>query len=137
MLHEVVAALIVRSQKILLGQRSATRTFYPDVWDVFGGHMESGEQQEATLLRELAEELGITPTHWIYLETLHKPSEQLTVHLYLVSAWHGTPINRQPEEHSEIGWFSLAEANQLRLADSSYPVLFERYLADNPKPYSG
>jgi len=128
MLHEVVAALIVRSQKILLGQRSATRTFYPDVWDVFGGHMEPGEQQAATLLRELAEELGITPTEWTVLKTLHKPSEELTVHLYLVRAWQGTPFNRQPEEHSEIGWFSLAEANQLRLADPSYPTLFERHL---------
>ena len=132
MTHEIVAALIVRSQKILLGKRSATRMFYPDVWDVFGGHMEPGEQQEETLRRELAEELGITPTEWMYLETLHKPSEELTVHLYLVSDWQGTPFNRQLEEHSEIGWFSLAEAIQLRLADESYPRLFERHLVQRP-----
>jgi 8-oxo-dGTP diphosphatase len=128
MSHEVVAALIVRAQKILLGQRSATRTFYPDVWDVFGGHMETGEQRHETLLRELAEELSITPTQWMYLETLHTPSEQLTVHLYLVTDWQGTPANRQPEEHSAIGWFPLAEAIQLPLADPGYPMLFERYL---------
>ncbi len=96
--------------------------------------MEPGEQGQATLLRELAEELGITPIEWMYLETLTKPSEELTVHLYLVRAWQGIPLNRQLEEHSEIGWFSLAEAIQLHLADSSYPTLFERYLAANPKP---
>jgi hypothetical protein len=38
--HEVVAALIIQSQMILLGQRSATRPFYPAVWDVFGGHVQ-------------------------------------------------------------------------------------------------
>ena len=136
MSHEIVAALIIRSGLILLGQRSATRTLYPDVWDMFGGHLEPGEQREQTLVRELEEELGITPTRWTFLETLsqslptppNEPSEQLTAHLYLVTAWTGTPVNRQPEEHSTIGWFSLAQATQLQLADPSYPMLFARYL---------
>jgi mutator protein MutT len=127
--HEVVAALIIQSQKILLGKRSAKRDFYPDVWDLFGGHMEPGEQAHETLLRELGEELDITPTQWTYLSALRVPAQQLTVHLYLVTAWQGIPTNRQPEEHSEIGWFSLAEATQLHFADPSYPLLFERYLA--------
>lgn len=136
MSHEVVAALIIQSQKILLGQRSATRAFYPSVWDVFGGHVEPGEQHHQTLVRELQEELGITPTQWTYLETLtlslpaspNEPSDQLTVHLYLVTAWTGIIINRQPEEHSAIGWFSLAQAAVLDLAHPSYPRLFEQYL---------
>src|SRR6266508_6863378 len=120
MSHEVVAALIIQSQRVLLGKRSPTREFYLDVWDLFGGHMEPGEQQHETLVRELEEELGILPTQWRYLETLHEPAAELTVHLYLVTTWTGTPVNRQLEEHSEIGSFSLAEATQLRLADSSY-----------------
>jgi len=141
MSHEVVAALIIQSHKILLGQRSATRAFYPDVWDLFGGHMEPGEGQEQTLVRELKEELGITPTRWTFLETLtldlpeppnephYESTRQLTVHLYLVTAWKGTPFNRQPEEHSVIHWFSLVQATQLHFADSTYPTLFARYVA--------
>jgi 8-oxo-dGTP diphosphatase len=136
MQHEVVAALIVRSQKILLGQRSSTRRFYPGVWDVFGGHMEPGEQQHQTLVRELQEELGITPTGWRYLETISLPvvegSDPVTMHLYLVSAWDGQPANRQFEEHSSIGWFSLAQTGQLALAHPGYPALFARYLAPGP-----
>jgi 8-oxo-dGTP diphosphatase len=136
MSHEVVAALIIQSQKILLGLRSAGREFYPGVWDLFGGHMEPGEGQEQTLVRELQEELGITHIQWTFLETLtlslpangNEPSEQMTVHLYLVTAWKGTPYNRQPEEHSVIHWFSLAQATQLHLADPTYPTLFARYL---------
>ncbi len=134
--HEVAAALIIQSQRILLGQRFATRPFYPGVWDVFGGHVEPGENQPETLVRELQEELGITPTHWTYLETstlflpasLNEPSDRLTVHLFLVTAWEGRPVNRQLDEHSEINWFSLAQAIQLNLADSTYPILFARYM---------
>jgi 8-oxo-dGTP diphosphatase len=136
-LHEVVAALIIRSQKILLGQRSATRAFYPGVWDVFGGHVEPGEQQPQTLVRELQEELGITPTQWTYLETitvsapttLNEPADQLILHLYLVTDWTGTPTNRQLHEHSAIGWFSLGETTKLSLADPSYATLFARHLS--------
>ena len=136
MSHEVVAALILGSGRILLGLRAAERVFYPDVWDMFGGHVEPGEAHEQTLIRELEEELGITPTQWTFLETLtfdlaaaaDEPPELLTVHLYLVTAWTGTPVNMQPEEHSTIGWFSVEEAGELPLADASYPVLFNRYL---------
>lgn len=136
MSHEIVASLIIRSGRILLGRRSAMRAFYPDVWDVFGGHVEAGEQHPETLIRELQEELGITPTRWTFLETLtqslptnaDEPSGLLIVHLYLVPAWSGTPTNRQLEEHSEIGWFSLDQAKQLHLADPTYPMLFARYI---------
>jgi 8-oxo-dGTP diphosphatase len=129
--EEVVAALIVRSQKILLGHRSPTRMFYPNVWDVFGGHVEPGEQHHETLIRELQEELGITPTLWKYLEKISFPkdaSDQVTMYLYLVTAWTGTPTNRQLEEHSTIDWFSLEQAVQLRLAHPDYPVIFAKYL---------
>jgi 8-oxo-dGTP diphosphatase len=136
MTHEVVVGLIVGSGRILLGRRSAEREFYPDVWDMFGGHMEPGEGHEQTLVRELEEELGITPVQWSFLETLtvdlpsidSSPPDLLIVHIYLVTDWTGTPVNMQPEEHSTIGWFSVEEAARLELADAIYPTLFEKYL---------
>ena len=137
MSHEVVAALIIQSQMILLGQRSAGRAFYPGVWDVFGGHVETGEQHQQTLVRELQEELGITPTKWRFLETINASlpsSDELTLYLYLVTQWTGTPANLQLDEHSAIGWFSLAEATQLELAHPTYPTLFAHYLASNSRP---
>ena len=136
MVHEVAAALIVRSGKILLGKRSAERRLYPDVWDLFGGHVEPGEDSQQTLVRELDEELGIRPTRWTFLETLTldlpladgQPADLLIVHLYLVREWTGKPVNRQPEEHSTIEWFKLEQAVTLPLADPMYPALFARYL---------
>ena len=135
MSHEVVAALIVQADRILLGLRSPERVLYPAVWDMFGGHVEPGEGPLQTLIRELQEELGITPTAWTFLETLtlslpthaEEDPDEMIVHLYRVIEWTGIPLNRQPEEHSEIGWFSLKEAAQLPLADPIYPTLFARY----------
>ena len=72
MVHYIVGGLIVQSDRILLGHRSERRAFYPNVWDVFGGHMEPGEQPEETLVREIQEELGITPTLWTDLETIRE-----------------------------------------------------------------
>ena len=136
MKQEVVAALIVESQMILLGKRASTRTSYPNVWDVFGGHIEPGEQPHQTLVRELQEELSITPTKWNFLETIVAsiPKEQggetyqLYLHLYLVTAWTGTPVNRQYHEHASIQWFTLAQAVQLDLAHPTYPQIFAKYL---------
>ena len=139
--HEVVAALIRQSGRVLLGLRAPERAFYPGVWDLFGGHLEPGERSEEALLRELQEELGITPSSWSFLKTLTAPLStppgQLTVHLYLVTAWVGTPANRQPQEHSQIGWFSLEQALRLPLADPIYPSLFERYLEGAGGPIVG
>jgi mutator protein MutT len=136
MVHYIVGGIIVQSDRILLGHRSERRAFYPNVWDVFGGHMEPGEQPEETLVREIQEELGITPAQWTGLETIRESvpehegisSHDLICHLYCVTAWLGTPVNRQPHEHLTIGWFSYAEAVQLELADPVYPRLFAQCL---------
>jgi len=136
MVHHIVAAVIVQSDRILLGQRSPGRAFYPNVWDVFGGHIEPGEQPDQTLVRELEEELGLKPTKWTELETIEEsvperdgiPAYDLIVRLYCVTAWSGTPVNMQPHEHSAIQWFSYAQAVQLDLAHPSYPRLFAQCL---------
>ncbi len=68
-LHQGVGARIVQHHTLLLGQRSPTRTLYPNVWDMIGGHIKPGEQPEQTLIRELREELGIVPTQGRQVET--------------------------------------------------------------------
>ena len=131
-MRHCVVALIVFNQHILLGQRAPTRAFYPHVWDLFGGHLEPGEQQHAALVRELREELAIQPTVWTYLETVAEPFPERygsgEYHLYRVTGWLGTPTNLQPHEHAEIRWFSLAEALDVELAHPVYRQLFTRYL---------
>lgn len=72
-MRECVAAFIVEREKVLLGKRNTTREFYPDVWDVFGGHQKRSESREDALRRELFEEIGIVPTRWKFLLTVDEP----------------------------------------------------------------
>ncbi len=94
-MRECVGAIVIQHEAVLLGKRSANRTVYPKVWDVFGGHVESGESRRQALERELAEELGIVLTDAHYLETLRIPgsteSDDIECHLYVVTEWRGTP----------------------------------------------
>ena len=55
--------------------------------------------------------------------------EQIHYHVYLVLAWSGTPVNQQPDEHTMIEWFTLAQAVELKLAHPAYPQLFARVLS--------
>ena len=54
----VVAAVIERDGKILIGQRKTTAS-HPLKWEFPGGKVEPGEEPRAALTRELREELGI------------------------------------------------------------------------------
>lgn len=58
--HVVVAAVLRRRGRALLVHRSPQRRWYPDVWDLPGGHVEAGEDPAQALARELTEELGTT-----------------------------------------------------------------------------
>ena len=124
------AAMLVRDSKILLGRRALGRPLYPGVWDLPGGHLKVGETPDQALIRELKEELGIVPIRFELLGVFDEldPAKYGAhqYHVYLVTDWSGTIVNRQPHEHSEIRWVPIETAHQLELADSRYPELFRR-----------
>lgn len=111
--HDCVGALIVRGDEILLGRRSPHARWLPEAWDVFGGHIEAGEDAPTALRRELAEELGIAPLDARALATIEGDGpESWRLQLFVVRGWTGEPRNRRPDEHTEIRWCPLAEAQR-------------------------
>lgn len=122
--------------RVLLGHRAPGRAFYPGVWDVPGGHCEPGETPEHALVRELKEELGVTPTAWRPPEEFRAPlpesREVLVLHLYVVTGWTGIPHNRAPDEHAAIAWFTVEDACRLPLADPGYQGFFRRLAVGAP-----
>jgi 8-oxo-dGTP diphosphatase len=131
---DISAGLLCRQGRFLLGKRSTHRKAYPGVWDLPGGHVETGEAVEQALVRELREELGVTATKWRIFAVLHEPAmgdegaDMLRFHLFLVTEWSGDPANRQPDEHEMIAWFTLDDVTQLTLAYAGYPALFRAAL---------
>jgi 8-oxo-dGTP diphosphatase len=115
---------------VLLGGRAANREFYPDLWNVLGGHLEPAETTEQALVRELREEIGVTPTAWASLgefrESLPGGNGSISLHLHAVTSWKGGQRNLSSGEHSEVSWFVVQDTRRLTLAHPSHPEILRR-----------
>lgn len=114
----VVGGILVADGRVLLGHRSPSRRWYPDVWDIPGGHVESGETGRAAMERELREELGVVVVTAWALGTAHVGD--VVIDLWAVTEWTGDPANREPEEHDEVRWFGV---DDLPVDDLAHPGL--------------
>ena len=116
---------------MLLAKRSADRVFYPGVWDIIGGHCESGETPAETLVRELQEEVNIRPRSFHEIAVLDEPRPaehgQAQYHVFIVTAWGGAE-QLLGVEHSELCWLRLDEALRLPLAHPDYATVFRSVL---------
>ncbi|WP_089339010.1 NUDIX domain-containing protein [Blastococcus mobilis] len=134
-MHHVVTGALVEAGRVLLGHRAASRRWYPDVWDLPGGHVDDGESELDALRRELHEELGVevTAVEADPVARITDPVADLQLGLWLVRAWAGVPVNRCLEEHDEVRWISPAELPGLRLAHPGYADLLGRLLTENAR----
>jgi 8-oxo-dGTP pyrophosphatase MutT (NUDIX family) len=104
---------------VLLCHRSAHRRWRPSTWDLPGGHVEPGEEATAALVRELREELAIVaepPRD----APISFAAGEFDMHVWILRAWSGEPVNAAPREHDAIGWFAPREAAALDLALAAY-----------------
>ena len=135
-MRNIVNALLLCDDKILLARRSPHRKAYPDLWSFPGGHVEGDETLDQALCREVSEELGIVPITYHLISRISDPnatSESICYHLYAVTAWVGEPAIID-EEHSDLRWFSPREANSLTdLALEQYRPVFVELMAQSSK----
>jgi 8-oxo-dGTP diphosphatase len=122
---DIVNAIMLREQRVLLAKRSAARRSYPGLWSFPGGHVEQGEDLDRALHRELGEEIGVVPVRYRALATLPDPhTPSVTYHPFAVTEWRGEP-RILDDEHSELAWFDLEDAIRLPgLALDSYRPMF-------------
>jgi 8-oxo-dGTP diphosphatase len=121
--HEVVAAALRREDgELLLCHRTASRRWYPDVWDFPGGHVEAGESPLEALRREVFEEVGITASVESLGATpdLRVQHADLDLSVWVVRSWSGDAVNRAPCEHDAVEWLAIGEAMSRPLAHPAY-----------------
>jgi 8-oxo-dGTP diphosphatase len=114
---------------VLLCHRSPQREWYPDVWDLPGGHIEPGESAAVALVRELREELGITVVTPLEPPFAVIDAPDFDMPIWLLTEWTGSISNATPREHDQLAWYAASEVSGLRFFDDSYPALITRALA--------
>jgi 8-oxo-dGTP diphosphatase len=60
----VGALFISPDRKVLLGLRAPWKKVWPLHWDTIGGRVEDSESLDDALIREVQEEVGVTPTQF-------------------------------------------------------------------------
>jgi 8-oxo-dGTP pyrophosphatase MutT (NUDIX family) len=112
---QISVAALVRDGLVLLAHRHPSRRWYPDCWDLVGGHVEPGELPHQAVSRECLEELGVyVRDPRPFPMSVIDPT--LDVHAYLVTRWEGEPVNAAPEEHDDLRWFRPSDLADLKLA---------------------
>ncbi|GAA1242315.1 hypothetical protein GCM10009633_14280 [Janibacter melonis] len=115
-MHHVAAAALVRDGTVLLGHRHPARRYYPDCWDLVGGHVEPGESPVDAVRRECLEELAVVVDDPRPVQlTFSDPAVEM--HAFVVTSWSGEPRNAAPDEHDELRFFAREELLGLVLAD--------------------
>ncbi len=119
----VACALIDPDGRVLLAQRPADKAM-GGLWEFPGGKMEPGETPEATLIRELREELGIAVKEAClapFTFASHAYTDfHLLMPLYLCRRWEGVP---QPLEHAALKWVRPKDMADYPMPPADLPLL--------------
>lgn len=112
----IATAALIRDGRVLMVHRNPKRRWYPDCWDLVGGHIEPGESPEQAVIRECGEELGVRifdprPIPMTFTDP------GIEMNAFVVEHWEGEPVNAAPDEHDQLRWFEPAELAHLKLAD--------------------
>jgi len=120
---EVVAAVIFRGGKVLCVQKSENKKGYISLkWEFAGGKIESGENREQALRREIREELDVEIENLEYFMTVEHtyPDFHLVMHSYNCSIGKGEPVLK---EHVALKWLRVEELDQLDWAAADTPIV--------------
>ena len=124
-LRHAATGVLVRNPAgdIYVHRRTPTKDVYPGRYDfAAGGVVAAGEDPYDAVVRELAEELGISDVELTALPEGDYSDDHTTYHAYLYTCvWDG-PVTHQPEEVEWGDWMSPAEL-VARLDDPSWPVM--------------
>ncbi len=119
-LVDVSCAIILHENKVLVTQRGPQMRL-PGKWEFPGGKVEKGEAYEASIVREIQEELNIR----IQVSKALSPTEyQNKIRLIpFLCEWIAGEI--QLEEHAAYRWLGKAELTKLDWAEADIPIVKE------------
>lgn len=119
----VAVALVDVDGRVLVSERPVGKQL-AGLWEFPGGKVEPGERPEQTLIRELAEELGIRveePCLAPLTFASHAyPDFHLLMPLYVCRRWTGTP---RPMEGQALRWVRPKALRDLAMPPADAPLI--------------
>jgi 8-oxo-dGTP diphosphatase len=119
----VACALVDVDGRVLIALRGQGKPM-AGLWELPGGKVEAGERPEATLIRELNEELGIDVTQAclapLTFASHAYPDFHLLMPLYVCRRWHGTVSAR---EHAELKWVHPQRLRDYPMPPADLPLI--------------
>jgi 8-oxo-dGTP diphosphatase len=126
----VAAAVIIREGKILCVQRGENKLEYiSKKWEFPGGKVESGEDLNSTIKREILEELKLQiSVREFLIQVNHEyPDFKLKMDTFVCEIVSGEPVLT---EHLDYKWLSKNELLQLDWAAADVPIV-EKLLSND------
>ena len=117
---DVVGALLVNGDKIMLAKRNTTSEM-PGVWEFPGGKIEHGETDYAAIVREIKEEFGWSVSPNRLVSSIYHEYSEFAINLKIieVSMDFSEALSPNPRwtSHDEIGWFNNIDGLNIAQAD--------------------
>jgi 8-oxo-dGTP diphosphatase len=111
---QVVAAVIERGGKFLVGKRSPHKVSAPGFWCAITGRVEPGETLGAAVVREVMEETGLCVEPSDELCAVATRDGSAVIHWWRVVLRGDAPAQLRGDEHSELRWVTVSEMWQLQ-----------------------
>jgi len=125
----VAAAVIVNDRGQVLLARRPDRVHQGGLWEFPGGKLELSEDVRQALVRELEEELGLTPTASRPLIRVRHgyPDKSVLLDVWRVDGWRGTPHGR---EGQPVEWVAAEALTRRAFPEANLPVVTAARLPD-------
>lgn len=120
---EVVAAIIVKNNKILCAQRGLSKLKYiSKKYEFPGGKVEKDETKEKAIIREIKEELHLDICDPKYFMTIKHtyPDFYIEMHAFVCKVEKSDIVLT---EHLEVKWLDIQEMDQLDWAAADIPIV--------------
>ena len=118
---KVVAAIIIKDNKILIGKRASFESL-PGWWEFPGGKPEKGESNEEVIRREVMEELGIKTQ---VVELIANYKHKFSGNVYDLWFYKTKIIKGQIKlnAHDKLAWVDPNNYSKFKLLPGDIPVL--------------
>ena len=111
-------ALIVDArQRVLLLRRSEESAYWPGEWELPGGKGDPGETVDATLIREVREETGLTVLPTRFIGASEVELDKVRVIFLVLQAYVTAGEFQLSEEHEEHRWIDRDQLHAVELTD--------------------